>query len=97
MLNFNDTEKAFAYKTDKQLKKARFLFRIMQYNGLVKIAAVLTPLALKIHLPIKGIIKKTLFEQFVGGTSLQQSSNVIDKLEKQNVDVILDYGVEGGI
>lgn len=96
MLNFNDTEKAFAYKTDKQLKKARFLFRIMQYNGLVKIAAVLTPLAMKIHLPIKGIIKKTLFEQFVGGTSLQQSSNVIDKLEKQNVDVILDYGVEGG-
>lgn len=96
MLNFNDTEKAFAYKTDKQLKKARFLFGIMQFNGLVKLGTILTPFALKIHMPIKGIIKKTLFEQFVGGTSLEASSNVISMLEKQKVDVILDYGVEGG-
>lgn len=96
MLNFNDTEKAFAYKTDQQLKKARFLFGIMQFNGLVKLGTILTPFALKIHLPIKGIIKNTLFEQFVGGTSLEASSAVISMLENQKVDVILDYGVEGG-
>jgi len=96
MLNFNDTEKAFAYKSDKQLKKARFLFGMMQYNGLVKLGTIFTPLALKMHLPIKGIIKKTLFAQFVGGASLEASSSVIGMLEKQGVDVILDYGVEGG-
>lgn len=96
MLNFNDTEKAFSYKTNNQLKKARFLFGIMQFNGLVKLGTILTPIALKMHMPIKGIIKKTLFEQFVGGTSLEASSDVISMLESQKVDVILDYGVEGG-
>lgn len=68
----------------------------MQFNGLVKLGTILTPFALKIHLPIKGIIKNTLFEQFVGGTSLEASSAVISMLENQKVDVILDYGVEGG-
>ena len=96
MLNFNDTQKAFAYKSDKELKKARFLFGVMQYNALVKIGTVLTPLALKLQLPIKGLIRKTLFQQFVGGESLEASSNVISTLEKENVSVILDYGVEGG-
>lgn len=96
MLNFNDTQKAFAYKSDEELKKARFLFGIMQYNFLVKIGTLLTPLALKIHLPIKGLIKKTLFQQFVGGASLEESSIVINTLDKEKVSVILDYGVEGG-
>ena len=96
MLNFNDTQKAFAYKSDKELKKARFLFGIMKYNSLVKIGTVLTPLALKIHLPIKGLIRKTLFQQFVGGASLEESSAVINTLDREKVSVILDYGVEGG-
>ena len=96
MLNFNDTQKAFAYKSDNELKKARFLFGIMKYNSLVKIGTVLTPLALKIHLPIKGLIRKTLFQQFVGGASLEESSAVINTLDREKVSVILDYGVEGG-
>ncbi|MFZ9743467.1 MAG: hypothetical protein ACO3B0_07730 [Chitinophagaceae bacterium] len=96
MLNFNNTEKAFAYKSNEQLKKARFLFGLMQYNGLVKLGTKLTPIALKMRLPIKGLIRKTLFEQFVGGQSLQESSAVINMLNNQHVDVILDYGVEGG-
>ena len=96
MLNFNDTEKAFAYKTNKQLKKATRLFSLMQYGALVKMGTVLTPLALKWHLPIKGIIKNTLFDQFVGGASLEASSPVIEMLHQHHVDVILDYGVEGG-
>ncbi|MEY2595222.1 MAG: hypothetical protein RI965_494 [Bacteroidota bacterium] len=96
MLNFNDTQKAFAYKSDEELKKARFLFGLMQYNALVKLGTLLTPLALKIKFPIKGIIRKTLFQQFVGGASLEESSPVISNLEKEKVSVILDYGVEGG-
>ncbi len=96
MLNFNNTQKAFAYKTDEELRKARFLFGLMQYNPLVKLGTLLTPLALKLHLPIQGLIKKTLFKQFVGGISLESSSSVIKTLEQENVSVILDYGVEGG-
>lgn len=96
VVNFDNTEKAFAYKTDGQLKKARFLFSAMQFTPLVKLGTVITPWAIKSGLPIKGIIKNTLFEQFVGGESLEKTDGVLDMLNNFNVDVILDYGVEGG-
>jgi proline dehydrogenase len=96
VVNFENTEKAFAYKSDGQLKKARFLFTAMQFTPLVKLGTVITPWAIKSGLPIKGIIKNTLFEQFVGGESLEKTDGVLDMLDKFNVDVILDYGVEGG-
>jgi len=94
--NFNNTEKAFAYKTDNDLKRARLLFSAMQFAPLVKLGTKITPWAIKTGLPVKGIIKNTLFKQFVGGESLEETSGVADMLEKFNVQVILDYGVEGG-
>ena len=95
-INFNNTEKAFAYKTDSDLKRARLLFSAMQFAPLVKLGTKITPWAIKSGLPIKGIIKNTLFQQFVGGESLEETVVVADMLEKFNVQVILDYGVEGG-
>jgi proline dehydrogenase len=95
-INLNNTEKAFAYKTDFDLKRARFLFSAMQFAPLVKLGTKITPWAIKSGLPIKGIIKNTLFRQFVGGESLEETVGVADMLEKFNVQVILDYGVEGG-
>jgi proline dehydrogenase len=94
--NFNNTEKAFAYKTDNDLKRARLLFSAMQFAPLVKLGTKITPWAIKTGLPVKGIIKNTLFKQFVGGESLEETSGVADMLEIFNVQVILDYGVEGG-
>ena len=96
VVNFENTEKAFAYKSDRQLKKARFLFSAMQYNLLVKLGTVITPWAIKSGLPIKRLIKNTLFEQFVGGESLEKTDRVLNMLNQFNVDVILDYGIEGG-
>jgi proline dehydrogenase len=96
VLNFEDTEKAFAYKSDSQLKKAKFLFSAMQFSPLVKIGSRLTPWAIKTGLPVKGIIKHTLFEQFVGGESLEDTAAVLNMLDGFKVQVILDYGVEGG-
>jgi proline dehydrogenase len=95
-VNFDDTRKAFAYKNDVELKKAKFLFNIMQWGPLVKIGSLLTPFLIKSGFPIKKLIKKTIFEQFVGGESLEKTSPVCEKLEKYHVDVILDYGIEGG-
>ena len=95
-INFNNTEKAFAYKTDRDLKRARFLFSVMQFAPLVKLGTQITPWAIKSSLPVKGIIKNTLFKQFVGGETLEETVGVADMLEKFNVQVILDYGVEGG-
>lgn len=95
-LNFDNTEKAFAYKSDRQLKRARFLFSAMQFAPLVKLGTQLTPWAIKSGLPIKGLIKNTLFQQFVGGESLENTDGVLSMLDKFKVQVILDYGVEGG-
>ena len=95
-LSFADTEAAFAYKTDVELKRAHWLFSLMQYNGLVAFATRFTPWAIRRHLPIRSILRKTLFPQFVGGEDLQATAKVAEKLGRFHVQVILDYGVEGG-
>ena len=95
-ISFDNTENAFAYKTDKALKMARFLFSSMGYPFLVKWGTRLTPRAIKAGLPVKGIIRATIFEQFVGGETLEETAPVAKKLSGYNVRVILDYGVEGG-
>ena len=95
-LSFDNTANAFEYKTNKQLKKARFLFSSMGIGWLVQLGTRITPWAMKIGLPIKGLIRSTIFDQFVGGETLQQTARVADELEKFHVNVILDYGVEGG-
>lgn len=94
--DFNNTEKAFAYKNDKELNKAHWLFQLMRYGWIVKLGSVITPLLIKYRFPVKGIIKNTIFRQFVGGVTLSETSSVMDELKHYNVDVILDYGVEGG-
>ncbi len=96
MISFDNTANAFAYKDNQQLKKAHFLFSSMGVEWLVNLGIRLTPWAIKSGLPVKGLIRKTIFAQFVGGETLQQTARVADILEKFNVQVILDYGVEGG-
>ena len=95
-ISFDNTEYAFAYKSDKDLKKARFLFKTMAIGWLVKIGTRITPPLIRWGLPIKGLIRNTIFKQFVGGETLEQTAVVADKLEEYGVRVILDYGVEGG-
>ena len=95
-ISFDNTENAFAYKTDKQLKKARVLFGSMSYSWLVKVGTRITPWLIRTGFPVKGVIRRTIFEQFVGGESLEETSTVAKKLGEYGVQVILDYGVEGG-
>jgi proline dehydrogenase len=95
-LSFDNTENAFEYKSDKELKKAAFLFSSMGYSSLVKLGTRLTPWMIRSGLPIKGLIRDTIFSQFVGGETLAQTAAVARKLGGYHVQVILDYGVEGG-
>ena len=95
MISFDNTESAFVYKTDKELKKAKFLFSIMGIGWLIKTGTRITPWAIKAHLPINGFIRNTIFKQFVGGETLPETAKVADRLAHYNVQVILDYGVEG--
>ena len=96
-ISFDNTEYAFAYQKDADLKKAQLLFSLMGTQWLVELGLKLTPLAIKWNLPfIKSLIRSTIFKQFVGGETLEETSAVAKKLGEYNVQVILDYGVEGG-
>ncbi|MFT3680742.1 MAG: proline dehydrogenase family protein [Ferruginibacter sp.] len=96
-ISFDNTEYAFAYKKDKELKKAHFLFSSMGKPWLINTGLKITPLAIKWNLPFtKTIIRNTIFQQFVGGETLEETARVAAKLGQFNVQVILDYGVEGG-
>ncbi len=95
-VSFENTENAFAYKSDDELKKAAFLFSSMGYSSLVKLGTRLTPWMIRSGLPVKGLIRKSIFAQFVGGETLDQTAAVARKLGEYHVEVILDYGVEGG-
>ncbi len=96
-ISFENTEYAFAYKKTKELKKAHFLFSVMGNPFLVNMGLTLTPAAIKMHIPFtKYLIRQTIFSQFVGGETLLETAAVANKLENYQVQVILDYGVEGG-
>jgi proline dehydrogenase len=96
VISFDNTEFAFEYKTDQQLKKARFLFSLMAKPWLVKLGTRWGPWSIKAGLPVKGLVRRTIFSQFVGGETLAETAGVAKKLGDYNVQVILDYGVEGG-
>lgn len=93
-LSFDNTAIAFEAKTDKALKKANFLFSNIGKPWLVKFGAVMTPIAFKLRLPIKGIIKSTIFSQFCGGETLEEAATTALQLGNYHVGVALDYGVE---
>ena len=94
-ISFDNTENAFAYKTDKELKGAKLLFNTMEFPWFVQIGTRITPFIMKTGLPVHGIIRKTIFKQFVGGETLEETADIGAKLGKYGVQVILDYGVEG--
>ena len=97
IISFDNTEYAFAYKKDAALKKAHFLFSSMGKPWLINLGLKVTPLAIKWQLPFTStIIRSTIFQQFVGGETLEETAAVAKKLGAYNVEVILDYGVEGG-
>ena len=94
-VDFNNTENAFEYKSNLQLKKAQNIFKLMKNKGVVTLGSWATKFALKINLPINYLIKKTIFEQFCGGENVIDSAKRIKDLEKYNVGTILDYSSEG--
>lgn len=95
MISFDDTEIAFRSKSKSQLRKAYYLFKLMGKPLLSKLGGQIANVAIKMHIPITGLIKNTIFQQFCGGESIENSSDKIDELAKHNIATILDYSVEG--
>ena len=95
LLSFENTEIAFQSKSTKQLNKSYWLFKLVSNNTLVKVSPFLLKIAFALRLPIKGLIKQTIFEQFCGGESIENCDKRIQSLAKFNIGTILDYSVEG--
>ena len=93
-LSLNNTQIAFAYKSTAELKRARFLFTVIQSPIIVSLATKLTPALMNSGLPVNGLIRSTIFNQFVGGETLEETARVAKQLSAYGVQVILDYGVE---
>lgn len=94
-VSFEDTEIAFSGKSDRDLVRAYWLFRLIGYPPLMKVGKGLTKVGLALHLPIRGVVKGTIFKQFCGGETIQDSGNTAMYLKKYNIGTILDYSVEG--
>jgi proline dehydrogenase len=92
---FENTEIAFASKSDAALERAYFLFRLIANQPLVKIGTQVAQFALKSHLPVEGLIRATVFDHFCSGTSAKESIKGVNVLAAQKVYSVLDYSVEG--
>lgn len=92
---FEDTSVAFAAKTDHQLRKTYWLFAMMNRAGLVNLGTFFIKLALRLHLPIKKLIRFTIYEQFCGGETIRECEGTIRHLSESGIGTILDYSIEG--
>ena len=95
MLSFENTEIAFSGKSNKDLNRAYLLFKLVSNNFFVRTGKVMTNMAIKMHLPVKGLIKATIFKHFCGGETISECEKTIQQLAKYNIGTILDYSVEG--
>ncbi|HRH43547.1 MAG TPA: proline dehydrogenase family protein [Pyrinomonadaceae bacterium] len=94
-LDLQNTEVAFADKTNAELKRRYWLFRMMNSEGLNNFGTKMAELSLKWHLPVQWAIKATVFKQFCGGETIEECEKTVEELGKSNIGAILDYSVEG--
>lgn len=94
-LIFDNTEIAFSLKSDPELERAYFLFKMISIEPLVKIGTAATNFAIKAHLPIEGLVRSTVFDHFCGGLNEEDCLLVIEKMYSKGVSSVLDYSVEG--
>jgi proline dehydrogenase len=93
--DFENTEIAFRHLSDSDLWRAWTLFRAINVKPLVAAGPPLVTLALKMRLPVKGLLKSTIFSHFCGGETLESCSDTMKRLANAKVRSILDYGIEG--
>jgi proline dehydrogenase len=92
---FDNTEVAFSLKSNAELLRANFLYKMIQNQALVRIGSAITNFALKANLPVTGIIRATVFNHFCGGVTEEDCIPTINKLHSKGVSSVLDYSVEG--
>jgi len=94
-VSFNNTAIAFSNKSDRQLKQSKWLFKIFEKSRLVNFFSKIILLLIKLKFPIDGLIKKTIYKQFCAGETIDESNEIVKKLNELKISSILDYSVEG--
>lgn len=94
-LSFENTEIAFKHLSTEELKRARMLFNMFKFKFLIKYGPGLASGALKFGIPVKPLIRKTIFDHFCGGESIEDCDNAVANLYHNGIGAILDYSVEG--
>jgi proline dehydrogenase len=94
-LDFQDTATAFADKSDAELREKYRLFKMLNSPFLNAIGTRAATFALALGLPVEGLIKKTIFEQFCGGENIAECEPAIQRLGRARIGTILDYAIEG--
>ncbi|MBT4915629.1 MAG: proline dehydrogenase [Formosa sp.] len=94
-IDFNNTKVAFHLKSDSDLERAYFLFKMISIEPLVRIGTAATKFALKVNLPVEGLIRSTVFDHFCGGVSQFDCISKINQMYSSHVFSVLDYSVEG--
>jgi proline dehydrogenase len=94
-LDFQDTTTAFADKSDAELREKYRLFKMLNSPFLNRVGAGAAKFALAMGLPVQGLIKSTIFEQFCGGETIEECGPAIEKLGRAGIGTILDYAIEG--
>ena len=92
---FDNTEIAFQLKSDTELERAHFLFKMISIEPLVKIGTAVTNFAIKAHLPVEGLIRSTVFDHFCGGVNEDDCLEIIERMYELGVSSVLDFSVEG--
>lgn len=92
---FDNTETAFALKSDSELERAYFLFKMISKQPLVKIGTAMTRFAINAKLPVEGLIRATVFDHFCGGVNEKDCNDVVTKMYSKGVCSVLDFSVEG--
>lgn len=95
MVNFDNLEIAFQSKNNSELRKAYYLFKLVNNQAFVKTGKILLNIALKLHFPLKPFVKPTIFSHFCGGESIEECDVTISKLHQYGIGTILDFSAEG--
>jgi len=93
--SFEDTEIAFRYKSNTAIRKANFIFSVVNHPWISALATGAVKFALSLRLPVEPLIRNTVFELFCGGESIGRTDKAVAHLGKYRVNTILDYSVEG--
>lgn len=94
-IDFENTQVAFAYRSNSELRKAYYMFKMLGFPSLVGLGKKILIPAIELGIPLQSLVKLTIFNQFCGGETVEESNSVIDRIKGYGVKAILDYSVEG--